>query len=89
MPTNDASSLQDLSERLAGCGSFLTVIAQVYSETSRPKPNSSPKRSVFDPAYLLLVHEPGKPKLERLEQRLSCSKRADSGRTGGSHNGKR
>ena len=47
------------------------------------------KLSLFDPAYVLLLHPEGKPKLERLEQRLGCSKRADSGRSGGSHDGQR
>jgi hypothetical protein len=42
-------------------------------------PTFPPNLSVFHPAYVLLLHEAGKPKLERLEQRLSCSREQTQG----------
>jgi hypothetical protein len=37
------------------------------------------KPSLFHPACVLLLHAEGKPKLERLEQRLSCSREQTQG----------
>jgi hypothetical protein len=61
------------------CGSVwraVGVFSQPLRKFTQRLPGRSqtfpPKRSVFDPAYVLLVHEAGKPKLERLEQRLAA-----------------
>jgi hypothetical protein len=46
--------------------------AELYSEIPVPRPDFSAKASLFHLAYLLPIQTVGKPKLERLEQRLAA-----------------